>query len=106
MIGVGVNTVLFTVIYRFLPSPAANVTWRDARYGGVIAAILWEAAKQGFALYLQRMNGQAGYDKVYGSLGGLVLLVFWIYYSSMILLLGAELAKLNSDLRHFKAKQK
>lgn len=99
IMAVAVNTALFTLIYRYLPSPSARVNWRDARFGGAVAAILWEIAKQGFALYLQRMGGQAGYDKIYGSLGGLVLLVFWIYYSSMILLLGAEVAKLHNDMR-------
>jgi membrane protein len=36
---------------------------------------------------------------VYGALGGLILLVLWIYYSSMVLLMGAEIAKLYSDVQ-------
>ncbi|MBC7808868.1 MAG: YihY/virulence factor BrkB family protein [Akkermansiaceae bacterium] len=104
-VGIAINAVLFTVIYRFLPSPSAKVSWQDARFGGVIAAVLWEIAKQGFALYLQRLGGAASYDKLYGSLGSIFLLVFWIYYTSMILLLGAEIAKLYGDLREAKAGQ-
>lgn len=103
LLAVAVNAVLFTVIYRFLPSPTAKVSWRDARFGGIIAAVLWELAKQGFALYLQRLGGAESYNKLYGSLGSIFLLIFWIYYTSMILLLGAEIAKLYSDRQDAKA---
>ncbi len=98
VIGIAINAVMFTIIYKFLPSPSSGVTWRSARFAGIIVAVLWEAAKQGFAIYLQQF-GQAGYNKVYGSLGGLIALIFWIYYTSMILLLGAEIAKLYQDMR-------
>lgn len=102
LLGIATNAVLFTVIYRFLPSPTAQVSWRDARFGGLIAAVLWEMAKQGFALYLQRLGGAESYNKLYGSLGSVFLLIFWIYYTSMILLLGAEIAKLYSDVQDAK----
>lgn len=103
LVGIAINAVMFTVLYRFLPSPRAGIDWKEARFAGIIVAILWELAKQGFALYLNRM-GTAGYNKVYGSLGGAVALVFWIYYTSMILLLGAEIAKLYSDVREAKGR--
>jgi membrane protein len=41
----------------------------------------------------------AHYDKVYGTLGGLIILVLWIYYTSMILLLGAEAVSLYRDIQ-------
>ncbi|MBC8141234.1 MAG: YihY/virulence factor BrkB family protein [Armatimonadetes bacterium] len=99
---IAVNALLFTVIYRFLPSPTAKVSWRDASFGGITAAVLWELAKQGFALYLQRLGGAESYNKLYGSLGSIFLLIFWIYYTSMILLLGAEIAKLYGDVQNAK----
>jgi membrane protein len=101
LLSVAVNAVMYTVIYRFLPSPAAKVTWRAAAVAGVIVAILWEAAKQGFGFYLAHF---ANYNKMYGSLGGLVALIFWIYYSSMLLLLGAEIAGLYLDAKAQKAR--
>ena len=55
----------------------------------VEARLLWEIAKRGFAYYLTRIPA---YDRVYGTIGSAIGLVFWIYYSSVILLLGAELA--------------
>lgn len=100
LIGVAINATMFTLIYRFLPSPSSGVDWKEAAFAGAIVAVLWESAKLAFAFYLQKF---AGYDKMYGSLGGLIALVFWIYYTSMILLLGAEIAKLYSDAREAKA---
>ncbi len=99
LIGIAINAVMFAVIYRFLPSPSANVTWKAATVSGGIVAVLWEVAKQGFAFYTSKY---ANYDKVYGTLGGLVGLVFWIYYTSMILLLGAEIANLYADSQKVK----
>ena len=94
MVGVVINAVMFALIYRYLPSPSARVHWRHAGIAGFTIAILWEAAKLGFAFYLSRFGN---YNKVYGSLGGLVALIFWVYYSSMILLLGAEIASMAGD---------
>lgn len=104
VVGVVVNAAMFTLIYRYLPSPSSGVTWRSAAFAGSIVAVLWEIAKQAFALYLQRF-GEAGYNKLYGSLGGLVGLIFWIYYSSMIMLLGAEIAQLYQDAQEEKQKR-
>ena len=100
VIGIGINAAMFTVIYRYLPSPSAKVSWKAAGISGGFVALLWEGAKQGFALYTSKY---ANYDKVYGTLGGLIAVVFWIYYTSMILLLGAEIANLYADSQ--KAKQ-
>jgi membrane protein len=102
MLSVAINALMFMIIYRFLPSPAARVTWREATVGGVVAAILWEFAKQGFGMYLRSYGGSSAYDKLYGSLGGIIILILWVYYSSMILLLGAEIAELYSDVRAVK----
>jgi membrane protein len=101
LLGVTINALMYTVIYKFLPSPSAGINWKEAAFAGSIVAVLWEAAKQGFAFYLRNF-GEKGYDKVYGSLGGIIILVLWVYYSSMILLLGAEIAKLYSDAQDAK----
>lgn len=97
--GILINAVLFALIYRFLPSPEAKIDWREAMLGGGIVAVLWEIAKQAFAVYLTQFGGGAGYERLYGSLGGLFLLIAWINLSSLLLLLGAEIAKLYSDWR-------
>jgi membrane protein len=102
IVGIGINAAMFTVIYKYLPSPSANVTWKAAAISGGFVALLWEAAKQGFAFYTSKY---ANYDKVYGTLGGLIGLVFWIYYTSMILLLGAEIANLYRDSQEAKRRK-
>jgi membrane protein len=94
VLSLAANAAMFAIIYKYLPAPPAEVRWKAAALSGTIIAILWEVAKQAFAIYLARF---ANYNKLYGTFGGLVALIFWIYYSSMILLLGAEIAKLYQD---------
>jgi membrane protein len=80
-------TVLsFTVIYGVVPNTL--VPWRTTLIAGATAGLLWEMAKRLFTALVSRVS----YDQVYGPIGGVIGLVFWIYYSSVILVLGAELA--------------
>jgi membrane protein len=94
LVALAINVTMFAVIYWFLPN--APNTWREAYVGGLVAGVLWEIAKRGFAYYLANF---AHYDKVYGTLGGMIILVLWIYYTSMIMLLGAEATALSHDIR-------
>ncbi len=94
LVALALNMTMFALIYRFLPN--APATWRESFVGGLVAGLLWEMAKQGFSYYLAHFNS---YNKVYGTLGGLIVLVLWIYYTSMILLLGAESAALYRDVQ-------
>jgi len=75
--------VTYAMIFRALPS--ANVSVRAAAFGALISSLLWEIAKKGLAVYLVHPNAS-----VYGSLAGLFALLLWIYYSMVILLIGAE----------------
>ena len=91
-LGVGLTpmvviTLLFVLLYQFLPARA--VPWRSALVGAVVAALLWQITKIGFSYFLVHANS---YSRLYGSLGSLVALVVWAYYSMAILLLGAEIA--------------
>ena len=103
LLGIAINMLMFTVIYRFLPSPAAKVQWKQAAVGGIVVAVLWEIAKEGFALYLRNFGGENGYNKIYGSLASLMILVLWIYYTSTLLLLGAEIARLWTETQEANA---
>jgi membrane protein len=75
--------VMFALAYRYLP--AVNVSWRCAFVGGVSAAIAWEIAKKGLAVYLLHPN-----VSLYGNLANLIIFILWLYYSMTIMLLGAE----------------
>jgi membrane protein len=82
----------FTVIYRVVPN--TRMPWRAAAIAGLVAGLLWDGAKRLFTYYLARNL----YDLIYGPIGGLIGLVFWIYYSSVILVLGLELAAVLHDV--------
>lgn len=79
--------VLFATLYRVLPCYA--VPWRAALLGAGVASVFWELTLLGFGAYLGHYHS---YNRLYGPLGGLVILVVWAYYSMMILLIGAEIA--------------
>lgn len=81
------DIALFTLLYRFVPN--ARVSWRSALIAGLLAGLVWEGAKQIFRVYLAHFGN---YNSLYGSLGGIIILILWIYYSSVILLYFAELA--------------
>jgi len=87
LVPVALSIALFALIYRIVPN--RPVRWRDALSGGALAGIAWEAAKHLFAWYVTQF---ANYSRVYGSLGVIVSLMFWAYYSMVILFLGGEIA--------------
>lgn len=86
LVPLAVSTVLFSLLYKIVPN--IRVPWRCAVIGGLFTGIAWEAAKYGFALYMAHF---ARYNRLYGSLGAVVSLMIWAYYSSTILLIGAEI---------------
>jgi membrane protein len=94
-LAIALNVVMFTLVYRFLPN--TTVTWRAAAFGGVVTGILYEIAKKGFEFYLTNFGNVN--NKMYGALGGVVLLVTWIYYGSMLLLAGAIVGKMYHEHR-------
>jgi membrane protein len=79
-----VIALLFAAMFRFLPD--ARVKAGSALFGGVVTAILFTAGKTAIGYYL----GSSDPGSAFGAAGSLALVLIWIYYSSMILLLGAE----------------
>jgi membrane protein len=82
-----IGFITFLALYRIVP--AAQIELRHAAAGAAFAAVAWEIAKRGFAWYLERF---ASFDRVYGPVGAIVVLMLWIYISVVIALIGAELA--------------
>ncbi len=97
-----ISSILFAMIYRWFPN--ARMEWRPALIAGAVTGVLFETAKIGFALYLSHF---ADFGAIYGPVGGVVALITWIYYSSFVSLLGAELAYTlaRPDEAHDKAKE-
>jgi membrane protein len=81
------QTLLFALIYKLLPD--AIITWRDVGIGAFITALLFALGNFLICQYLYR----AAPASVYGPAGSLVVVMLWVYYSSQILLFGAELTK-------------
>jgi membrane protein len=75
------------VLYRFGPD-RDKPQWRWVSPGTVAATLLWIVASVGFAVYVANFNS---YDKTYGSLGGVVILLTWLYLSALVVLLGAAI---------------
>jgi membrane protein len=73
------------MLYRFGPS-RDKPQWRWVSAGAVAATLLWIVASVGFTVYVANFNS---YDKTYGSLGGVVILLTWLYLSALMVLLGA-----------------
>jgi membrane protein len=82
-------------IYRFVPN--RKTYWRHVWLGAVIAAILFEVAKSLFVWYLARFTN---YNQVYGSLASVIILLLWLYLSSLVLILGAEIGSEYQRLRY------
>ena len=78
---------VFMLLYRYVPS--AETHFRDVWPGALLATVLFELLKNLFSIYVANF---AAYDIVYGSLGGILLFLTWVYLTANIVLLGAELA--------------
>ncbi|HEX2018759.1 MAG TPA: YihY/virulence factor BrkB family protein [Aurantimonas sp.] len=85
--------LLFALIFKILPD--ADIAWRDVGTGAVITGVLFALGKLLIGYYL----GQSGVASSYGAAASLVTLLLWVYYSSQILLFGAEFTKAYADHR-------
>jgi membrane protein len=83
----------FAALYRFVPDRVPP--WRGALVGGAITAVLFETGKWALGSYL----GSTTSDDAYGAASALILLLLWVYYSSLIVLVGAFLTRLIAQRR-------
>jgi membrane protein len=86
-------TILFAMIFKILPD--ATVRWGDVWLGATVTGLLFTAGKYCLGLYLSR----ASVVSAYGAAGSLVVIMVWIYYSSLTMLFGAELARVYAESR-------
>jgi membrane protein len=80
-------TMLFTVLYKVLPD--AKVPWRFAFRGAFVTALLFSIGNVFVGLYLTHQS----IGSAYGAAGSLVVMLMWVYYSALIVFLGAEFAQ-------------
>lgn len=84
LISIGVITLLFAMIYKYLPD--VKIAWQDVTVGAALTSVLFTIGKNLIGFYL----GKVAIGSTYGAAGSFVVLLIWIYYSSLIFFLGAE----------------
>src|SRR5205823_3838852 len=89
----GASTLLFALIYKVLPT--AEIAWRDVWVGAVATALMFLLGKFLIGFYL----GQSNLASTFGAAGSVITILLWVYYSSQIVLFGAEFTKAYAELR-------
>jgi membrane protein len=92
IIAFGLITLLFAMIYKILPD--AKIAWRDVWMGAAVTSLLFNVGKYLIGLYL----GHSSLMSTYGAAGSLVAILLWVFYSSQILLFGAEFTFVNAKM--------
>ena len=95
---VGVTSLLFAMMFKWLPDVV--VDWYDVWLGAVTTAVLFELGKSAIGFYI----GKQGLESTYGAAASIIVILIWVYYSSQIMLMGAEVthafARHKGSLRH------
>ena len=96
IVGISVIVIILVTLYTVMPN--TNMKAKDSVYGAVVATLLWILVTYVYSFYV---NNFATYDVIYGSLGGIIVLMTWIYLSSWTILIGSEV---NARLMYKKRK--
>ncbi|MEW4902194.1 YihY/virulence factor BrkB family protein [Clostridium tetani] len=78
--------VIFALMYKFIPS--RKLRWREVMPGAIFATVGWLFSSFIFSYYV---NNFANYSRIYGSIGAVIILMVWLYLTSIIIILGGEL---------------
>jgi membrane protein len=90
VIVLAVITLLFAVIFKVLPD--GTIKWKDSFIGAFFTAILFSIGKTLIGLYL----GNSSLGATYGAAASVIIILTWVYYTSIILYFGAEFTKVNA----------
>lgn len=91
VIALAVTTLIFALIFRVLPD--VEIAWGDVWIGALATAVLFSIGRELIGRYL----ATAGATSVYGAAGSLVIVLIWVYYSALILFLGAEFTQVYAN---------
>ena len=87
-----ITTFLFSLMFKVLPD--AKIKWKDVLIGGFITALFFTLGKLAIGYYL----GSRNLATIYGAAGSIMIIMVWVYYSSVILYLGAEFTKVYAKM--------
>lgn len=95
----GIVVFFLSLIYKYAPNrrPVPNFKW--VMVGGIFATILWLIASWGFSFYVSNFGS---YGEMYGAISAVVVLMLWLFLTSFIILLGAEL---NAEIVRYSRKE-
>ena len=93
LISFAISSLLFALIFKILPD--VELTWHDVWFGSATTAALFALGKFLIGYYL----GKSGVASAYGAAASIITILLWIFYSSQILLFGAELTKAYAERR-------
>ena len=98
IVSVGSMILIFALLFRFSPSirNGQGVSFRQSLPGAIFSSLGWIITSSLFSYYV---NNFGNYSKTYGSLGGMIVLLIWLYISSIIIVMGGEI---NATLSHLK----
>lgn len=91
VIGLGVSTLLFAMLYRVLPD--VQLQWNNVVVGAFVTAVLFAVGQQLIGLYL----GHSAVASPFGAAGTLAIILVWVFYSVQVVLLGAEFTHVYSE---------
>jgi len=87
LISLAVITALFAMMFKWLPDVA--IGWEDVWLGALLTALLFEGGKSLIAFYI----GRQALDSTFGAAASIIVVLLWVYYTSQILLMGAEFTR-------------
>ena len=85
LVSVGGMAITFAALYHF--TPCRRLTWKEVIPGSTISTLSWLLASLGFAYYVNNFNN---YASIYGGIGAVIVLMLWLYITSIIILIGGE----------------
>jgi membrane protein len=91
LISLGLITLIFAMMFKVLPD--AKIKWKDVWVGSLITTMLFTLGKYLIGFYL----GNSSVNSAYGAAGSLVIILIWVYYSTVIFLFGAELTSVYTE---------
>jgi membrane protein len=85
LVSFAVVALLFAMTFKWMPD--VMVGWRDVWLGAVLTAFFFEVGKAAIGVYI----GKQGLESTYGAAASIVVVLIWVYYTSQIILMGAEI---------------
>ena len=100
LFALGVITLLFAIIFKVLPD--AKIRWRHVRVGSLVTALLFLVGNVIIEYYMSAQS----LSSVFGAAGSVIILLLWVYYSAIILYLGAEFTQVYARMKGYEIRPK